>query len=78
VLQPPSPTGAERVLREVEIRDSELLQPGMVLSRDLITPSGLLMLSAEHMLDARLIDKIRDFERKGGLQLRLFVRESSV
>jgi len=41
----------------------------MVLSRDLITPHGLLMLSTNHVLDDRLIQKIKDFERSGGLQL---------
>lgn len=75
VLVPPVAVVQERSRREREISDSSLLQPGMVLSRDLITPSGLLMLSAEHVLDARLIQKIRDFERVGALQLRISVCE---
>lgn len=50
------------------------MQPGMVLSRDLITPSGLLMLSTDHVLDARLIRKIMDFERSGGIQLTAYIR----
>lgn len=75
VLQPQSNATAGRNYREIEISDSECLQPGMVLTRDLVTPNGLLMLSADHVLDARLIDKIRDFERLGGLRLRIFVRE---
>jgi response regulator RpfG family c-di-GMP phosphodiesterase len=50
------------------------LQVGMVLSRDLITPSGLLMLSAEHVLDDRLIRKIMAFEKSGGMQLTAYIR----
>lgn len=53
---------------------SKEMQPGMVLSRDLITPSGLLMLSTDHVLDARLIRKIMDFERSGGIQLTAYIR----
>jgi len=50
------------------------LEPGMVLSRDLITPSGLLMLSADHVMDARLISKLRDFVRSGGIELTAYIR----
>jgi len=50
------------------------LQIGMVLSRDLISPSGLLMLSADHTLDERLIRKIMNFEKSGGLQLTAHIR----
>jgi len=49
------------------------LQVGMRLSRDLITHSGLLMLSAEHVLDARIISRIINFERSGNLQLSVYV-----
>ena len=51
------------------------LKPGMVLSRDLITPSGLLMLSAEHVLDARIISRIISFEKSGGMELTGYVRQ---
>jgi response regulator RpfG family c-di-GMP phosphodiesterase len=54
------------------------LQPGMVLSRDLVTPSGMLMLSAGHQLDARLIGKIASFLRMGGADLTVNVREDSI
>lgn len=53
---------------------SREMHPGMVLSRDLITPSGLLMLSTDHVLDERLIRKIRDFERSGAMKLTAYVR----
>jgi response regulator RpfG family c-di-GMP phosphodiesterase len=59
--------------REIQMNSCDL-KAGMVLSRDLITPSGLLMLSADHVLDARLIRKIIDFEKSGGLQLTAYIR----
>jgi len=49
-----------------KVRD---LLPGMVLSRDLLTPSGLLMLTAGHVLDDAVISKIMDFEKSMGLNL---------
>ena len=52
------------------------LQVGMVLSRDLITPSGLLMLSMDHVLGDRVIRKIIDFEKSAGLVLTAHVRLS--
>jgi response regulator RpfG family c-di-GMP phosphodiesterase len=48
---------------------SHALKAGMKLSRDLITPSGLLMLTAGHELDEPVIRKIIDFERSNGLSL---------
>lgn len=74
VLEPKPAAATTDAPREIEIRDSTLLQPGMVLARDLITPSGLLMLAADHTLDERLIQRIRDFERVGGIQLMTVVR----
>jgi response regulator RpfG family c-di-GMP phosphodiesterase len=65
---------AERArLRERAVVAWEL-QVGMVLARDLITPSGLLMLSTDHVLDDRLIRKIRHFEKTGGLKLTAHIR----
>ncbi len=56
--------------RWVEVTVSSIgLKPGMKLSRDLITPSGLLMLTAGHALDESVIKKIVDFERSNGLSL---------
>jgi len=55
---------------------SEEMEIGMVLSRDLITPSGLLMLSSGHVLDARVIVRIKNFERTGGLELTVYVRQN--
>ncbi|MFZ3082187.1 HD domain-containing phosphohydrolase [Rhodoferax ferrireducens] len=53
------------------------LKAGMVLARDLITPSGLLMLSAEHVLDQRMIGKIITFEKSGGMELIAHIRVDS-
>ena len=65
------------VIRETEGAMAQLesreLQAGMVLGRDLITRSGVMMLSVGHVLDDRLIQRIRDFERKGDLQLAIHV-----
>jgi len=49
------------------------LQPGMVLSRDLISRDGILLLSADHVLDERLIQQILDFEKAGGARLSVSV-----
>lgn len=46
------------------------LRPGMVLSRDFITPSGLLMLTAGHVFDDAVIRKIVSFEKSIGSRLR--------
>ena len=50
------------------------LQVGMVLARDLITPSGMLMLSTNHVLDQRLISKILSFQKSCGMQLTAFIQ----
>jgi response regulator RpfG family c-di-GMP phosphodiesterase len=54
------------------------LQAGMVLSRDLITPSGMLMLSAGHVLDDRLIRKILSFQKTGHLELIVNIRQNKL
>lgn len=45
---------------------STALEPDMVLSRDLVAPNGLLMLSAGHRLSPALIRRIREFEQRVG------------
>ncbi len=47
---------------------------GMVLARDLIGPSGVMMLSAGHPLDMRLIQKIAHFEKSIDGGLTIYVR----
>jgi PAS domain S-box-containing protein len=51
------------------------LQPGMVLSRDLIA-KDFLLLSADHVLDRRLVDKIIAFERVAGIHMTIWVKAS--
>jgi response regulator RpfG family c-di-GMP phosphodiesterase len=62
-----------QVVQETPINTSNL-HAGMVLSRNLISDSGLLMLSAGHLLDEHLIRKIKDFERRCGVQLTPYIR----
>jgi response regulator RpfG family c-di-GMP phosphodiesterase len=45
---------------------SAALDAEMVLSRDLVSPQGLLMLSAGHRLSPSLIQRIREFEQRCG------------
>jgi response regulator RpfG family c-di-GMP phosphodiesterase len=48
---------------------SHELETGMVLSRDLTSPSGLLLLTAGHLLEDAIIRKIISFERSIGTRL---------
>jgi len=50
------------------VKSHELLA-GMVLYRDLTTPSGLLLLTAGHELDDTVIEKIVSFERSTAVKL---------
>ena len=59
--------------REVILTTGKLL-PGMILSRDLISRDGVLLLSADHVLDERLILQIMDFEKSGGARLSVSIR----
>jgi response regulator RpfG family c-di-GMP phosphodiesterase len=49
------------------------LRPGMRTTRDLVTRDGSLLLSADHVLTARMIQQIADFERSSGEAFTLFV-----
>ncbi|MDB5754881.1 MAG: two-component system response regulator [Massilia sp.] len=49
------------------------LRPGMRTTRDLITRDGSLLLSADHVLTARMIQQIGDFERTSGVSFTLYV-----
>lgn len=57
----------------VEVLSGELL-PGMVLARDLVSRDGLMLLTAEHTLDVRMIQQVQDFETKSGGRLSIWVR----
>lgn len=57
----------------VEVLSAELA-PGMVLARDLVSREGLMLLSADHVLDERIIAHVRDFEQKARCRLAIWVR----
>ena len=61
-------------LRPVATVTTAALRPGAVLARDLVTTDGSLLLSADHVLDARLIRQISDFEstQPGPLSITIF------
>jgi response regulator RpfG family c-di-GMP phosphodiesterase len=67
----PTQVSKDKVI-EVTVHTRQLT-PGMRLSRDLITSSGLLMLTAGHVFDQPVIKKIVDFERSNGLNLNVEV-----
>lgn len=51
------------------------LRPGMTIARDLITRDGYLLLSANHVLDERMIRQILDFESSAsGSKLSISIR----
>jgi response regulator RpfG family c-di-GMP phosphodiesterase len=50
------------------------LRPGMRLTRDLVTRDGSLLLSADHVLSARLIAQIADFEKTSDTTFTVYVR----
>ncbi len=59
----------------VEMLSGELL-PGMVLACDLVSRDGLMLLAADHVLDARLIQQVQEFESKSQGRLPLWIRRS--
>jgi response regulator RpfG family c-di-GMP phosphodiesterase len=65
--------GVEETLKEIELSAREL-QSGMVLSRDLFTNDGLLLLPADHVLDHRLIQQIMTYDVGDDTRLKIYVR----
>lgn len=60
--------------REVETTCAQLL-PGMMLSRDLVTPEGVLLLAAYTSLEAQTVERIRSFLAGSDLtQFAVYVR----
>lgn len=58
---------------QVELFTSQL-KPGMVIARDLIGHDNFLLLSADHVLDERLIGKIITFEASWGVRMTIWVK----
>ncbi len=69
ITQPQRP----RAAAEVRI-DAALLEPGMVLARDLVSPTGALMLAAGHVLTAALIQRVQAFDHRIGGRLVIHVK----
>lgn len=53
---------------EKEINIAQL-QPGMILSADIVSKEGLLLLPADHVLDQHIIDKLKLFEHPTSAKL---------
>lgn len=62
----------EKNVREKCISAADIL-PGMVLSRDLCTPQGTLLLAAGYVFDARIVRQVREFVQREGGRLQLYV-----
>jgi len=63
----------QRAEQVQEIRTIQL-KSGMVLARDLTAPNGMLLLSRDHVLDASMITKLRQFEHHEGHELALWIK----
>jgi len=53
------------------------LAPGMVLSRDLVSPQGTLLLAAGYVFDARVVRQVREYAQREGARLTLHVRRET-
>jgi response regulator RpfG family c-di-GMP phosphodiesterase len=58
--------------REISALD---LLPGMVLSRDLVSTQGTLLLAKGYAFDARVVRQVREYAQREGVKLSLFVRK---
>lgn len=65
--QPPS---------DIEL-DVRQLKPGMVLSRDLVSPKGAILLAAGYVFDARIIRQVCEFANRDALRLNLWVQREA-
>ena len=59
--------------RDRQLRPHEVL-PGMVLSRDLLSPQGTLLLAAGFTFDMRVVRQLREFAGREGVKLNVFVK----
>lgn len=48
--------------------------PGMVLSRDLLSPQGTLLLAAGYVFDIRVVRQLHEFASREGMKLSIFVK----
>lgn len=64
---------AQEVVRERAVSHADL-KVGMVLSRDLLSREGVLLLSADFVLDMRLIKQIQDYAFRENHALPIYIR----
>lgn len=57
---------------EVSVKSPQLVA-GMTLSRDLVTPEGIMLLSRDFVLNEAIIEQVRNFEKSSGRALTLYV-----
>lgn len=69
----PVPQAAPKEQRAVLELAPEDLRPGMVVARDLFAPDGLLLLSANHILSARLILQMQEYQVSARVRLTVSV-----
>ena len=63
---------------ESAVEDQEItvpeLRPGMVLSRDLLSPKGTLLLAAGFVFNGRVISQLNEMSDRDALRIKLYVR----
>lgn len=65
----------KEIAQEILVTTADL-RPGMIIARDLVTRDGVLLLSADHRLNERMIQQIQGFEASAtGLQLSIYIRQ---
>ena len=70
VIETPAPADLDDMLI-----DAADVVAGMVLSRDLISPGGLMMLPSGHTINDRLITKMHEFEKTDNEKLTIYIKK---
>lgn len=60
-------------IAEISVKSPQL-KAGMILSRDLVTPEGVMLLSRDFVLNDVIIEQVHNFERSSGRALTLHIR----
>lgn len=63
-----------RPLHDERVIPAHQLKVGMVLSRDLLSPDGLLLLSADYVLDEVLVRQLSEYEESFGKPLNISIK----
>lgn len=59
----------------IDVRD---LKPGMVLSRDLLSQRGAILLASGYVFDERIIRQVVEFANRDGVKLSLYIQPGAV